>query len=55
MKTALEEAQGNLTVAQSRAKSWVDRSRCNEKFEVGGEVDLLTCNISMNQHLPFKL
>ena len=35
MKTALEEAQANLTVAQSWAKSQVDRSRRDEKFEVG--------------------
>ena len=55
MKTALEEAQANLTVAQSQAKSQVDYSRCNEKFEVGDEGALSTCNISMNQHLPSKL
>ena len=35
MKTALEEAQAHLTVAQSRAKSQVDRSRRNEKFKLG--------------------
>ena len=55
MKTALEEAQANLTVAQSRAKSQVDRSRRDEKFEVGEEVVLSTCHISVNQHLPSKL
>ena len=55
MKTALEEAQANLTVAQSWAKSQVDRSRCNEKFKVGDEVVLSTCHISVNQHLPSKL
>ena len=55
MKTALEEAQANLTVAQSRAKSQVDRSRHDEKFEVGDEVVLSTCHISVNQHLPSKL
>ena len=32
MKTTLEEAQANLTVAQSRAKSQVDRSRRDETF-----------------------
>ena len=37
MKTALEEAQANLTVAQSRAKSQVDRSRCDDMLEVGDE------------------
>ena len=54
MKTALEEAQANLTIAQSRAKSQVDRSRRNEKFEVGDEVVLSTRHISVNQHLPSK-
>ena len=48
MKTALEEAQANLTVAQSRAKSQADRSRCDEKFEVGNEVVLSTRNIRVN-------
>ena len=55
MKTALEEAQANLTIAQSRAKSQVDRLRRDEKFEVGHEVVLSTHRISMNQHLPSKL
>ena len=48
MKTALEEAQANLTVAQSRAKSQVDRSRHDEKFEVGNEVVLSTRHIRVN-------
>ena len=55
MKTALEEAQANLTVAQGRAKSQMDRSRCDETFKVGDEVVLSTCNIRVNQHLPSKL
>ena len=55
MKTALEEAQANLTVAQSRAKSQVDRSKRDETFEVGDEVVLSTRHISVNQHLPSKL
>ena len=55
MKTALEEAQANLTVAQSRAKSQMDCSRHDEQFEVGDEVVLSTPHISMNQHLPSKL
>ena len=55
MKTALQEAQANLTIAQSQAKSQVDRSRCNETFKVGDEGVLSTCNISVNQHLPSKL
>ena len=41
MKTALEEAQANLIVAQSRAKSQVGRLSCDEKFEVGNEVGSL--------------
>ena len=45
MKTALEEAQANLTVAQSWAKSQVDRSRRDAKFEVGDGVVLSTRNI----------
>ena len=48
MKTALEEAQANLTIAQSRAKSQVGRSKRDEKFEVGDEVALSTRDISMN-------
>ena len=55
IKTALQETQANLTVAQSRAKSQVDRSGHDEMFEVGNEVVLSTPHISMNQHLPFKL
>ena len=48
MKTAPEEAQANLTIAQSRAKSQVDHSRHDEKFKVGDEVVLSTCHISVN-------
>ena len=48
MKTTLEEAQANLTIAQSRAKSQADRPRCDETFEVGDEVVLSTRFISMN-------
>ena len=55
MKTTLEEAQANLTVAQSRAKPQVDRSRRDEMFEVGDEVVLSTRNIHVNQPLPSKL
>ena len=55
MKTALEEAQANLTGAQSQGKSQVDHSRRDEKFEVGDEVVLSTCHISRSQHLPSKL
>ena len=55
IKTVLEEAQANLTITQSWAKSQVDHSRHGETFEVGDEVVLSTCSICMNQHLPSKL
>ena len=57
MKTALEEAQVNLTVTQSRAKSQValNRLRRDPTFEVGDQVVLSTRNICVNQHLPSKL
>ena len=45
MITAAEEAEINLTIAESGAKSQVDRSRHHETFEVGDEVVLSTCNI----------
>ena len=48
MKTALEEAQANLTIAQSRAEAQVDHSRRDEMFEVGDEVVLSTRNIRVN-------
>ena len=48
METALEEAQTNLTVAQSWSKSQVDCSRRNETFEVGDEVVLSTRNVCVN-------
>ena len=48
MKTTLEEAQANLTVAQSRAKPQVDRSRRDKTFEVGNEVVLSTRHINVN-------
>ena len=55
MKTALEEAQANLTIAQSHTKSQVDCSRRDEAFEVSDEVVLSTHNITVDQHLPSKL
>ena len=48
MKTTLEEAQANLIVSQSWAKSQVDYSRRDKMFEIGDEVVLSTCHISMN-------
>ena len=55
IKTTLEEAQANLTVAQSRAKSQVDRIRHDETFKVGAELVLSACHISISQRLPSKL
>ena len=55
MKTTLEEAQANFTIAQTQAKSQVDRSRWDERFELRDEVALSTRNIHVNQHLPSKL
>ena len=55
MKTTLEGAQTNLTIAQSGAKSQVGRSRHNGMFEIGNEVVLSTNHINMNQHLPSKI
>ena len=55
MKTALEEAQANLAIAQSRAKLQADRSRRDETYKVGDEVVLSTCNLHVNQHLPAKI
>ena len=34
MKTALEEAQANLSVAANRAKAYADASRREEKYEL---------------------
>ena len=55
MKTALEEAQTNLTVVQNRTKAYADKSRRSEIFHKGDEVVLSTCNLIMNQHLSTKL
>jgi hypothetical protein len=55
MKTALEEAQANLSLAQSRACYQANKSRRVEQFEVGDEVVLATRNLRIDQHLPSKL
>ena len=46
MKTALEEAQGNLFVTLHRAQTYANKSQRDEKYEVGDEVVLTT------RHLP---
>ena len=55
MKTALEEAQANLSVAANQAKAYADASRREEKYEVGDEVVLATRHLRVNEHLPVKL
>ena len=56
MKTALEDAQQNLTTAQQRMKAYADRSRRDETFRVGTEVVLNTRNLQqLDKHLPLKL
>ena len=55
MKTALEEAQANLSVAANRAKAYADASRREEKYEVGNEVVLAMRHLRVNEHLPVKL
>ena len=55
MKATLDKAQGNLTIAQTRGKSQVDRLRDDEMFELGDELVLFTFNISVNQNLHSKL
>ena len=55
LKTALEEAQANLSVAQTRAQAYVNKSRREEKYEVGDEVVLTTRHLPVSQHLPAKL
>ena len=42
MKTALEEAQANLSVAANRAKAYANTLQREEKYEVGDEVVLAT-------------
>ena len=48
MKTALEEAQADLIVAKILAKSQVEDSRYDERFEIRDEVILSIHNISVN-------
>ena len=55
MKTALEEAQANLSVVANRAKAYASASRCEEKYEVGDEVVLATRHLHVNEHLLVKL
>ena len=45
MKTALEDAQQNMTATQQRMKAYADRSRRDETIRVRTEVVLNTHNL----------
>ena len=55
MKTALEEAQVNLSVVANRAKAYADALQQTKTFKVGDEVVLETRHLHVNEHLPVKL
>ena len=55
MKTALEEAQANLSIAANWAKAYANASRREEKCEVGDEVVLAMRHLCVNERLPGKL
>ena len=55
MKTALESAKSNLTVAQIRTKEYADNSRQSEIFCKGTKVLLSTRKLQVDLHLPSKL
>ena len=56
MKTALIDAQSNLSTAQRGMKRAVDKKRRAEQFNIGDEVVLSTANLRTNcPHLPPKV
>ena len=55
MKTALKDAQTNITIVQNWAKAYAHKLRRSEIFHEGDEVVLLTRNFRMNHYLPTKL
>ena len=56
MKTALEEAQRNLRLAQARYAHQANKTRRAEEFEEGDQVLLATRNLrNFEVHLPVKL
>ena len=55
MKTALEEAQANMSHAQCQASSQANKSCRDEAFAIGDEVVLSTRYLNVDQHLPAKL
>ena len=55
MKTALRDAQSNLSMAQERMKRAVDKKRRTEDYKVGDEVVLSTANLrTYCPHIPQK-
>ena len=55
MKTALGEAQANLSVVANRSKAHANASQREEKYEVGDEVVLTMRQLRVNKHLLVKL
>ena len=57
MKVALEDAQGNLKIAQDRMKRQADKHRRSEQFQVGDEVVLSTRHLrdAVFTRIPAKL
>ena len=55
MRSALEEAQANLSLVQCRARSQANKSQRDESFKVGDEVVLSTKHLHLDQHLLTKL
>ena len=56
MKTALRDAQSNLSMAQERMKRAVDKKRRTEDYKVGDEVVLSTENLrTYFPHIPQKI
>ena len=55
MKTALEEAQTNLSLAQNRARQYANRSCRDVRYTEAQEVVLSMCHLRIDPHLPTKL
>ena len=55
MSTYLEEAQVNVTIAQSQAKAYVDKLQCDEKYDGDDEVVLPTHALTCEPKLSGKV
>ena len=55
MKTALEEAQANLSIVANQMKVHADASQCEEKYKVGNNLVLAMRHLRVNEHLPVRL